>query len=492
MQKICCIVIACVLFLNVSAQTDHSKIYSAHLSGKVSNADKYIDSANSIRFIVGNIMTDKQEVYIAKLKSGGTYSVDIPLTITQGIFFIFNRSAAQIIISPKTDLEINFDAANPEGSLSFGGNYAAVNRELLDYANALTKRNEQGYGIDRYQRGSLISKAQKEKTPEGYKQLVLERYHKEKAFTDQYISDHKLSTTFISWATNHLKYDCANTLMRYAWLHFGVKDIKARTFYADTSYFNFFNQFPPNVPEAMISSNFKSYLHEYSTYLKSSLGERSEFKALFSLFKSQPPFLRDLLACHEAYAWIESKNFDTFAYFKDDFLSAESNPQYRAFILSEYQKGIEFRENAKVPHDALINKVPQTEADSLFNKIMAKYPNKVVYIDFWGTWCGPCRAEMPNAVALHQKLMGKDVVFVYLGVQSDEKTWKSQIAEMNISGEHYLLKNNEYSALSAKFKISTIPRYVLVNRKGNVFDDNAKRPGDQRLKLEIDALLAEK
>jgi thioredoxin-related protein len=84
------------------------------------------------------------------------------------------------------------------------------------------------------------------------------------------------------------------------------------------------------------------------------------------------------------------------------------------------------------------------------------------------------------------------VVFIYLGVQSVEKDWKAMIAKLDIKGEHYLLNNNEYSALAEKFQISGIPRYILVDKNGRVFSDNAKRPGDDKLKPEIDTLLTAK
>jgi hypothetical protein len=96
---------------------------------------------------------------------------------------------------------------------------------------------------------------------------------------------------------------------------------------------------------------------------------------------------------------------------------------------------------------------------------------------------------MPNSKILRDKLAGKDVVFLYLGLQSEEKAWKAMIAKLDIQGEHYLLNKNEYAAIAEKFQISGIPHYVLVDQKSHVVDGNAKRPGDDKLKPEIEALL---
>jgi Thiol-disulfide isomerase and thioredoxins len=49
-------------------------------------------------------------------------------------------------------------------------------------------------------------------------------------------------------------------------------------------------------------------------------------------------------------------------------------------------------------------------------RIFSKYKGKVTYVDFWASWCTPCRSEMPNAALLKQKLKGKDIVFSLFGV----------------------------------------------------------------------------
>ncbi len=107
---------------------------------------------------------------------------------------------------------------------------------------------------------------------------------------------------------------------------------------------------------------------------------------------------------------------------------------------------------------------------------MDPYKGKVVYIDFWAPWCGPCMGEMPYSKELQKELAGKDVVFLYIGLSCSKQSWQYTIKEMGIEGEHYFANENDGKLLSQKFNISGIPRYVLVGKDGKVADDEALRP----------------
>ena len=82
-------------------------------------------------------------------------------------------------------------------------------------------------------------------------------------------------------------------------------------------------------------------------------------------------------------------------------------------------------------------------------------------------------------------------MFLYLGVSCTEESWKNTIKTKEIKGEHYLLSQDEYTLLGDRFQISGIPRYLLVDKKGNVVNENAPRPGEQNVLLDaINKILA--
>lgn len=132
----------------------------------------------------------------------------------------------------------------------------------------------------------------------------------------------------------------------------------------------------------------------------------------------------------------------------------------------------------------------QVSSDQFFDELVKPYKGKVVYIDFWAPWCGPCMSEMPNSKELQQELAGKAVVFLYIGISCTKQSWENTIKDKGIAGEHYFANDNDGKLLSEKFNISGIPHYVLVDKNGKVADDRAFRPSDQsRLLKKINSLL---
>lgn len=121
-----------------------------------------------------------------------------------------------------------------------------------------------------------------------------------------------------------------------------------------------------------------------------------------------------------------------------------------------------------------------TDAKALFDTLIAPYRGKVIYLDFWGTWCGPCKENMKLVKPLKEKLEGRnDIVFMYLANRSPEEDWKSVIAEMDLTGEnvvHYRLPENQQAMIERLFNVSKFPTYLLINKEGVVMDTDAKSP----------------
>lgn len=139
----------------------------------------------------------------------------------------------------------------------------------------------------------------------------------------------------------------------------------------------------------------------------------------------------------------------------------------------------------------LLLKDVQGRATSL-NRLLEKHKGKVVYLDFWASWCLPCREEMPPSAKLRERYGGKDVVFVYLAYNDREDSWKKAVEQEGLAGvEHcYLITNSKNSAVLERLKLETIPRYLIFDKKGRLAEFNAPRPSDRQITVVLDKYLS--
>lgn len=121
---------------------------------------------------------------------------------------------------------------------------------------------------------------------------------------------------------------------------------------------------------------------------------------------------------------------------------------------------------------------------------LSDFKGKVVLVDVWATWCGPCRGEIPHLKKLEEEMHGKDVVF--LGVSVDEaknkQKWLDFIEKEGLKGVQVLA--NGWSKITKDYKITGIPRFMVFNRNGNIVSINAPRPSNPALKKMLEAELA--
>jgi thiol-disulfide isomerase/thioredoxin/archaellum component FlaF (FlaF/FlaG flagellin family) len=194
-------------------------------------------------------------------------------------------------------------------------------------------------------------------------------------------------------------------------------------------------------------------------------------------------------AADEAKFWVVKnelqRNKKSTKWFISDFKNNSPNKELVDYVVS-LQANNEIIYNTKGNNSLLSLDGRKYSYDSLIKS----YAGHVLYIDFWASWCAPCRANMGASHQLKATLKGKKFVALYFSIDENIQSWKKANKDEGLGmKESFLLLNAQNTSLIKNFKIHSIPRYLLIGKDGKVLNDNAPAPNDASLMATLTKLL---
>ncbi len=108
-------------------------------------------------------------------------------------------------------------------------------------------------------------------------------------------------------------------------------------------------------------------------------------------------------------------------------------------------------------------RTPEGEEKSLSELMQG---HKLTLVDFWASWCGPCRQEMPNVVAVYEEFKPLGLEIIGVSFDNDLESWKSAIEKLNITWPQVSDLNGWDNAAGRLYDVNSIPCTMLINDKG--------------------------
>lgn len=153
-----------------------------------------------------------------------------------------------------------------------------------------------------------------------------------------------------------------------------------------------------------------------------------------------------------------------------------TSPQLSKIIRAQYNIGCSLKKGRPVPVFTAVDRNGKVHT-------LQELKGKVIYLDIWATWCLPCIASMKAARELRPQFDTNDVAFVYIAYKDDIDQWASYNSTNNLGAYSWFADAERSETLKKLFGVYGIPRYLIIDREGNIH--TAEAPGPERVKEEL-------
>ena len=499
MRNNACTWIICLLSL-LAVSCSKSNPYKSRqviIAGRVLNYNPRVHD-NTMNIIYYDIMEEHAINALVSIDSGGTFRFECKRSFPQefylsyGIMFPLHASPGDSIF-----LKINPEILQHAKDSILEGN-------VYDYISANQLNNDFFNYFKKYRKEIVKWDIELEDTIKSidaitYVKLVNEETKVFQNYFHEFENDYRPSTAFRAWMKSSLEYTRLFKLMRYWWIKADSKMINQRDYLMQmpSGYFDFLTETSFSLKRNKMDVFSWGFLHEYYMYvlatIKKPTGKKDTLffeNAKRQIFLYAHGELRQALLARYYSELLEARNLQKFRELYEK--RTLNEPYYIEALDQEYRMVDSISKYPVIPPGAYLKVAGNLAAASFLDSLLQTHKNKVIYLDFWATWCSPCLGEIPASLKLQKAYKDQPVAFINLANQSEKSLWKATIGQQKFTGEHYLLSRDQSNVLAGLFGITALPHFALIDRKGKIVDKNAPRASNEKeIRQKLDKLLAE-
>lgn len=460
--------------LAVMAACNQTPVNELTITGTINNPS---DSMVEV-FYYKDMIANKTEKVEATLDENNSFSVTLPLDEAKFVFVSEPRRTVRLYLAPGSSVNVLFDAQDPDQIPVIEGNKALESRFLVNYYQEMESK---------FNRGIILN--QLGSTPADEFQTKMDEVHKEKlTFLEGFEGYNKLDKRFVDLMKTNFLYEKYGLLLEYpmAFAYFNPDSgdpVMPEAYYAFLEDENLLNDDYLGSP---------AYLNFANSFVNRKIEEQSEASADVPYYERQYLAIREalngktreILLSQSLISMLNFGNFDRAQELFADFSGLVQSADVKEIVDAEYQKVLALSPGNLAPAFNL--------TDITGNPVsLSDFAGKVVYLDFWASWCGPCMREVPFAKELKDRMEGyDDLVYLYISVDTDEQAWRKTVDEKEISGVHVNVPGFSHEIPEA-YNLKGVPTFFLIGRDGKIFDNRPPRPSNPNIDEVLKAALAQ-